>query len=92
MNPEPSAKKPRSKKPKAVPFEVDVKRFPFSDKIRYTCPKCGKKRTLNGLMYDYLSYPTANKEFDLGCYCHECDHEWNVKAILHIRLEVLSAR
>ena len=71
------------------PFETDVKRFRWGGKLTRACPKCGTRRTLDGMRDDYLSYPTANEPFDLGFYCHECDHEWSVRVVLHVHLEAV---
>lgn len=68
------------------PFEIDVKRFYLPGVVlKERCPSCGAE-ALDDLGDRYLSYPTANVDFDHGMWCKDCGHEWKVK--LHLRLEL----
>jgi len=75
------------------PFEVDVKRFYFPTTLEAKCPTCGTevKREFSD---DYLSYPTANKPFDLNVYCAgpegKDDHNFTVKVMLRVALEAVA--
>ncbi len=74
-------------------FEIeDGKRFRMPGTvISGDCPKCGAAYKC-GLAGDhYLSYPVTNKPFDQGCYCGTCEHEWKVRLILRVSLEIAPA-
>lgn len=72
---------------KAEPFEVEVKRFYLPAVLTCDCPACGVPAVCD-MENDYLSYPMANKPFDQGLCCRECEHEWNVSLTLTVRVEV----
>ena len=60
--------------------ELDIKRFYLPCDLIVTCPKCGAV-----IEHDqYVSFPIANKPFNLDLYCFECEHEWikEVKIVL----------
>ena len=70
-----------------VEDELDVKRFYMPGIVlKSKCPKCGASCEID-LSQEYLSYPTVNKPFDHLIYCDECDHEWEERLILKIKLE-----
>lgn len=70
-------------------FKVDEKRFSFPAIIEAGCPKCSMlvKRDLEEFM---LGHPDANKPMKIGMYCdqNDCGHEWDVKVLLRITLEM----
>ena len=72
-------------------FGIDVKRFHFPASITATCPECGEEVTKD-YENEYLSYPAANVEDEITMYHYNEDngdeHEWPVKVILKITLEL----
>jgi len=71
--------------------EVGSKRFYVPAKLKDICPACGKP-----IIYDfsefYLSYPKMNEAEEVSLYCEDadggCGHEWSVKVILRITLDL----
>lgn len=74
--------------PKA--FKVsDDKRFKLPGcKLSGGCPNCGEAFKVDFGQH-YLGRPKANEPFDLALYCHDCGHEWSVRAQLNISLSLL---
>lgn len=66
---------------------LEIKRFRFPLILRLKCPKCSNTIDKNFNGDDYLSYPRLG-DFNLHCYCNECDHEWEVLCSLSITLNV----
>jgi len=73
---------------KEVAFELCEKRFNLPATIDGVCPKCGSPFSKN---YEdhYLSYPFTNKDMTEHLYCSHCEHEWNVKIRLTLKLEIV---
>jgi hypothetical protein len=70
-------------------FDLGVKRFYLPGvNLKGKCPSCGAKAELD-LDSNYLSYPTANVDFDEPMACNECCHEWSVGLRLNVSLEVV---
>jgi len=80
-------------------FELEVKRFHLSAKIRSTCPYCGYVDERDYSESDYLSYPVANEPFNIT-FEHELEeglddanatrwktHEWTERVVLKVSLE-----
>jgi hypothetical protein len=66
--------------------EIDVKRFYMSGvQVEDVCPKCGDTLTYDG-EEQYVSNPTAGSEIDLHMYCEDCDHEWDIKVQLQVKI------
>jgi predicted RNA-binding Zn-ribbon protein involved in translation (DUF1610 family) len=69
--------------------ELDVKRFYIPGVIiQDNCPNCGVETRYDMGGLHYLSHPIANKPMQFTMYCNECDHEWSIKIILRIGLEI----
>ena len=58
--------------------------------LKDICPGCGEPFKADLSASHYLSYPTVNADFDFGCYCNECDHEWDRRLSLNVTLELVS--
>lgn len=67
--------------------EMD-KRTHLPIKVHDDCPQCGQKNTID-LTDQYLSYPIPGKPYDLGFYCDNCEHEWQIKVRLKVALELV---
>lgn len=70
-------------------FEIEVKRFylPGLD-VRVECPNCKRTVEVPGDGH-YLSYPPANAPFTHTVWCSDCEHEWPIKLLLTVKLEVV---
>ncbi len=71
--------------PSGTKVKLDKRtRIPFI--VKDACPNCKAPFEADLSESHYLSYPTANADFDFGCHCIECDHEWEHKLYLQVRL------
>jgi hypothetical protein len=72
-----------------VACDLEVKRFYIPGVVLSgKCPNC-KAKWWEDFGDSYLSYPTANKPFDHGCCCPECDHEWTVRLRIDLAVSVV---
>lgn len=55
------------------------------------CPKC-QAHTTRDFGDEYLSYPLVGDPFEHTMYCPKCEHEWEVRLILRVSLEVVHDR
>ena len=71
--------------PSKEPVKLDKRtNLPF---VLYDeCPECSNPFEADLSTIHYLSHPTANTDFNFGCYCNECDHEWDRRLHLQVRL------
>jgi len=53
--------------------EVEIKRFHFPISFKIKCAHCGEEIEQD-FEEDYLSYPTLNKEEEVGIYCDDSSH------------------
>lgn len=75
---------------KITPHETQEldKRQALPYTITLDCPKCGVEWNSNN--HDYFgSYLPVNKAFDKEFYCRECEHEWDVKMLITLRVEAV---
>lgn len=70
--------------------EVDEKRLYLPGLVvQVTCPQCGRVTQQDYGVSHYLNHPDLNRPFHLSLYCSTCDHEWDVRVILRVKLEVV---
>ena len=63
---------------------IEVKRFYVY--FESVCPKCGNEFDSEG---NYVSYPDLDSVQEYGCYCTNCEHEWNVDIQLNLSVTVI---
>ena len=68
------------------PFTVDVKRLYLPIILKEACPKCSEVH-VQDLQDDYISYPVFNGEEHMYFYCSECEHEWQPKIKISLKVE-----
>jgi hypothetical protein len=74
--------------PSKDPVELDKRtNLPFV--IHDECPECSNPFVADLSTVHYLSYPKVNSIIKFGCYCNECDHEWDHKLSLNVTLELV---
>lgn len=72
-------------------LELDVKRLYLPGLVvKDECPKC-QEPWKHDFDSDYLSYPVIGSVQDLGAYCQKCEHEWSVKVVLRLSLELATS-
>jgi hypothetical protein len=54
-------------------FDIEVKRLRVPAIVRTRCPVCGRELEKDLRGDGYLSYPTANRPFDVKLYCDGLD-------------------
>lgn len=80
---------------KAGSFQLDKRFYIPGICVEDTCPVCGGTIQAD-LSSEYLSYPNANEEHDMGFYCYhdgtdkaeEEEAEWIVKVKVIVGLEL----
>lgn len=75
---------------------VDDKRCNLPYAVRSICPKCSAQEYRDLSEDDYVSYPClgslggpAPQPSKIYFTCQECEHEWTVRAILRVTMEIL---